>query len=82
MKITKTDGKCNICGGRIREMRRGRQLSQETLAMRLQLAGMDATQKLISQIETGKRAITDYELECLADVLEVSVSKLLGREAE
>lgn len=82
MKITKTDGRCNICGSRIREMRRDWQLSQEMLAMKLQLAGMDATQKLVSQMETGKRAITDYELQCLADVLEVSVSELLGREAE
>lgn len=82
MKITKTDGRCNICGGRLREMRRNQQLSQEQMAMKLQLAGMDATQKLISQMETGKRVITDYELECLADVLEVSVSELLGRDAK
>ena len=82
MKITKVDEKCNICGSRLREIRKDRQLSQETLAMKLQLAGVNATQKLISQIETGKRVITNYELECLADVLEVSVSELLGREAE
>ncbi len=78
MIICKYDGKYNICGERIRKIRRKSGLSQERLAIKLQLAGLNITQKTISRMETGKRIVTDYELSFLADVLNVTVHDLLG----
>lgn len=64
--------KHNICGERLRKIRKRRGLSQEDLAAKLQLRGLDLTQKAISRIETGSRLVTDYELKYLAEVLKIS----------
>ena len=55
-------------------------LSQEQLAVRLQLDGLELTQKAISRMETGERVVADYELVYLARALEVGVLELLGLE--
>lgn len=55
-------------------------LSQERLAYKIQIAGLDITQKAISRIETGDRVVADYELEYLADALGVTIYYLLGKE--
>ena len=80
MKIYKHDGRCNISGERIRQTRERENLSQEQLAAKLQLAGLNITQKAVSRMETGKRVIADYELPYLADVLDVTIYYLLGME--
>ena len=49
---------------------------------RLQLADMSLTQKAISRIETGDRAVLDYELKYFSAVLGVSVAELLGIEED
>ena len=41
---------------------------------------MNLTQKAISRIETGDRAVLDYELKYFSAVLDVSVAELLGIE--
>lgn len=38
------------------------ELSQEALAAKLQLSGMEITQKTVSRIESGKRVVPDFEL--------------------
>jgi len=78
LKVTKVEGKCNICGKRFRKLRRERGLSQENVAVKLQLEGLNMTQGTISKIETGKRVIADYELRYLAMVLDISIYELLG----
>ena len=80
MKIYKPSGKCNISGGRLRATRESVSLSQEQLAARLQLAGLNVTQKTISRMENGQRVIADYELPFLAEALDVTVYYLLGIE--
>ena len=55
-------------------------LSQEQLAAKLQLAGLNLGQKAISRIETGERIVADFELEYLADALGVTIYHLLGKE--
>ena len=62
----------NICGRKIREIRKSRELSQENVAAIIQLAGLDLTQKAISRMEAGKRVVTDYELKYLASALGVT----------
>ena len=76
MKKIKIDEKHNICGERLKKMRNNRSLSQEALAAKLQLNGLDLTQKTISKIENGKRLITDYELKYFTDVLKIPICSL------
>lgn len=80
MKIHRPNGKCNISGRKIKAAREQANLSQEQLAVRLQLAGLNITQKVISRIETGGRVVADYELEFLAEALGVTVYYLIGME--
>ncbi len=81
MKLYKhIDGKCNASGGTIRELREAAGLSQEQLAGKLQLAGLNLNQKAVSRIETGDRVVPDFELKCFAEVLKVPVCKLLDTE--
>ena len=78
MKINKINGKCNVSGERVRLEREKLNLSQEKLAAKLQLLGLDVTQKAVSRIETGDRVVADYELVALAKALGVSVEYLLN----
>lgn len=55
-------------------------LSQEQLAAKIQLAGLNIVQKAISRMETGDRVVADYELKFLADALGVTIYYLLGEE--
>ena len=80
MKIYRPYGQCNISGERVREARERAGISQERLAYKIQIAGLDITQKAISRIETGDRIVADYELEYLADALGVTIYYLLGKE--
>lgn len=77
MKIYRPNGRCNVAGAKVRLLRKAAHLSQEELAARVQLAGLDMTQKAISRIETGERLVADYELLYLARALHVTVSDLL-----
>ena len=73
-------GKKNICGDRIRLARLGKRLSQTDLARMLQLQGVPAERDIISRMEIGDRLVTDYEVVTIAEVLDVSVVWLLGKE--
>ena len=78
MKIFPPEGRCNICGQRIRLARIEAGMSQEAFAAKLQLAGLQIGQMAVSRIETGKRVVPDFELPYLAKALNVSVTWLLG----
>ena len=80
LKIYRPGGRCNISGERVRRARERAGLSQEQLAVRLQLDGLGLTQKAISRRETGERVVADYELVHLARALEVGVLEPLGLE--
>lgn len=78
MKLYKyKNGKCNVSGNRIRRLREKADLSQEQLAAKVQLAGLNLNQKAISRIETGDRVVPDFELLYFSSVLNVSVLSLL-----
>lgn len=78
MKLYKyIDGKCNASGQNIRELREAAGLSQEKLAAKLQLYGLNLNQKSISRIESGDRVIPDFELIYFADILKVPIEALL-----
>ena len=74
------DGRCNASGIKIRDARERAKLSQEQLAAKLQLAGLNINQKAISRIETGDRVVPDFELPYFAEVLDIPICKLLEQE--
>ncbi len=82
MNIYGYNGKCNVCGNRVRDARQKAGISQSQLAARLQVEGVDLNQKAISRIETGLRFIADYEVVFLAKVLNVDSHWLLFGEEE
>lgn len=80
MKKILFHGKKNICGDRIRMARLEKRLSQTDLANLLQLQGLPAERDIISRMEMGDRLVTDYEVVTIAEVLDVPVLWLLGKE--
>ena len=78
MKIYDFNGSKNICGKRIKEARKSQGLSQEMLAAKLQVEGINIERDSISRIEIGTRFVADYELLILCKILNVSPEYLLG----
>lgn len=74
----------NIVGSRIREARLKHKpsMTQEELAAKLQLAGLDLSRTAIAKIEIGYRGVSDVELRGLARILSVSADWLLAGEGE
>ena len=82
MKIYDYNGKKNISGNRIREVRLRWRLTQEELAAKMQLEGVLLERDSVSRIEIGTRFVSDYELLVFAEVLGVPANWLLrGEEA-
>ena len=78
MNLYDYHGKYNCSGARICDRRKELKLSQEQLAAKLQLAGLEISQRAISRVENGLRVVPDFELKYFADALEVSPLWLLG----
>ena len=55
-------------------------MKQVELLAKLQLAGIDISVPALPLLEGQKRPVSDIELNALADILNVSVDWLLGRE--
>ena len=72
----------NICGPRIRIARALHKppLTQEDLARKVNLSGMEMTPLIISRIENNQRHICDAELNVLAKVLGVSMDWLCSSD--
>ena len=76
MKIYDYNGVKNISGDRIRQARTAKRLSQEALAVKMQVSGVVVEWEAISKIETGDRFVADYELRAFSQVLGVSMDWL------
>ena len=61
MKIYDFNGKKNICGKRAKAARRKLKLSQENLAARLQVEGINIERNSVSRTEIGTRFVANYE---------------------
>ncbi len=70
----------NLCGERIKLARvlHKPPLTQDELAIAIQLQGMEMTQLMISRIEKNKRHVIDAELLMFSKVLGVSMEWLCG----
>ena len=76
----KNEGKNNLCGEKIRELRlaSAEKMSQRALADKLQLIGIDVDKNAIQRIECGKRFVTDIEIIAFAKVFNKSFDELLS----
>ncbi|RCH43707.1 helix-turn-helix domain-containing protein [Blautia obeum] len=78
MKLYKSEnGKCNVSGSQIKRLREQAGISQEQLAAKVQLEGLNLNQKAISRIETGIRVVPDFELIYFSKVFHVPICSLL-----
>jgi transcriptional regulator with XRE-family HTH domain len=73
-------GDRNIIGARVTEARNNLGMKQIELLTKLQTAGVDISTPALSLLEGQKRPVSDIELNALADILNVSVDWLMGRE--
>ncbi len=73
-------GNRNIIGARVTEARKIRKMKQIELLTQLQLHGVEISTPALSLLEGQKRPVSDIELNAIADILDVSVDWLLGRE--
>lgn len=73
------DGRRNLCGLKIRDLRIGMKLSQRALADKLQLQGIDLSKNAIQQIESGQRFVTDIELAAFAKLFHTNTDMLIGQ---
>lgn len=78
-KNKNADGSLNICGNKIKELRKKIKpaVSQRMLAEKLQLIGIDLDKNAIQKIECGKRFITDIEIVAFAKVFNITTDELL-----
>ena len=77
---TDANGK-NIIGERLKLLRNAAGLSQRDLARELQLLGIDMDKNVITRIETNKRYVTDFEIQALKQLFNVSYDYLIdGKE--
>lgn len=81
MKIINLDGRRNVSGERVRQMRTTKKrMTQADLAAKVQTTGVILEQDAISRIESGSRMVQDYELRALAEVLGVTSDWLMDEE--
>lgn len=70
----------NVCGRELIRLRTAKDLSQEQLAVKCQLAGWDVSRDIIANIELRRREVTDEELSILARVLDAPLEEFYPRE--
>ncbi len=72
MKINKYYDFKNISGSVLKQLRLESNLSQQALAEKLQLLGIELTSKELSKIENNTRLVQDFELFAFAKIFNVS----------
>lgn len=63
-------------GSRIKKLREQRGLTQEQLAARLQIYGIDLSRSTYAKIEIGQRHIYSWEIKAFKEILKVSYDDL------
>ncbi len=66
----------NVIGPQVRRLRSQRNLTQEQLAARIQLLGLEISRAGLSKIEAGLRCVSDAELPVIAEALKVAITDL------
>ena len=81
--MNKINNKSNASGALIKNYRFQNNMSEETLANKLQLLGVNLDRHQIFRIEKGKRILKDFELIAICKVLDidyVELKKVLDNE--
>ena len=76
-KIKAPDGRNNLCGRRIAQIRMGQKLSQRKLSFQMQLLGYDVDNHFIRRVENGERFVTDIDLMIFCKALGVPLTDIL-----
>ncbi len=79
-KIKAADGRNNLCGPRIAELRKSKGLSQRALAAKMQLLGFDVDHYFIRRVENGERFVTDIDLIIFSRAFDVPVCAILSEK--
>ena len=61
-KARTADGRNNITGIKMKELRKALKISQRELSDRLQVVGLDIDKNAVQRIESGQRFVTDLSL--------------------
>ncbi|KOA19491.1 helix-turn-helix domain protein [Clostridium homopropionicum DSM 5847] len=80
MKLILDSEERNIAGSRVKIARLKNNMTQQELSVKLETLAVYVDRASISKLEQKKRIITDIELVALSQVLNVSVSWLLGQD--
>lgn len=73
----------NVCGIKIKELRKQKHISTKKLEIMASLAGYDnLTQNTITKIELGIRFVPDYEIAIFARLLDTTPEYLLQYSAD
>ena len=80
MRLYQYQGRSNLAGRRIQQAREEAGLSQEQLAARMQLLGIELGQNAVSRIERGLRVVPDFELKWFAVCFQKPVEWFLAEE--
>lgn len=77
-KIKAANGTNNLCGQKLAEIRKEKNLSQRKLAAKMQLLGFDVDHYFIRRVENGERFVTDIDLVIFSRALGVSICDILS----
>ncbi|MFU0824776.1 helix-turn-helix domain-containing protein [Clostridium sp.] len=66
-----------IIGGRIKESREDKKISQQLMVDRLKDLGISMSRETLSKIENGNRTVSAVELKAICSVLDLDVETLL-----
>jgi transcriptional regulator with XRE-family HTH domain len=70
----------NAVGKYIKQIREQQGLTQEQLAIRIEMSGWQVDRFIVSKIERGDRQVSDIEAQLIAKALKVSISNLFGEK--
>ena len=76
MKIYWYNNRKNIIGKNLKKVRIQKHLTQQDIAVKLQLMGFEYDRITVSRIENGMRFVPDYEVLLLCTALEIPVNEL------
>jgi len=71
--------KLNVIGQKLQSLRQAKDWTQDQLAAKCQLLGLDLTRGTLAKIESGVRAVSDHEIPFFAKALGVSIESLFPK---
>ena len=76
-KARTADGRNNITGIKMKELRKALKISQRELSDRLQVVGLDIDKNAVQRIESGQRFVTYIEILAIAKCFNVTIHNFL-----